>query len=255
MGVAIWLSRSGVAAWQAAGSEVHDDLGPRAIAARLLIRDGHTRRQRGAFWLNSYAPVSTAPDAEWDAYYDTIVRALGRMRHGDMLIWTCDANASVGRGSLGVSPDTRFAAGSEAVGPFGFDHLNASGRRLRTFMELYGLRSLSTFFRKRHYGTWQHPRSKLPHQLDHIIVACRDHRRGLFSDAGSWKGGQLVDSDHRAVLCKVNVQFHMRKRPPAVPRTRLAQLDYTELYSADGRADFAHNVVAAARQYLSLIHI
>ena len=28
----------------------------------------------------------------------------------------------------------------------------------------------STCFKKRNYGTWQHPRSKLLHQIDHFIV-------------------------------------------------------------------------------------
>ena len=126
---------------------------------------------------------------------------------------------------LCVSSDTRFGCGSEAIGSFGIDHLNASGRRFRSFLELHGLRSLSTFFCKRYYGTWQHPRSKLPYQLDHVVVAARDHRAGLFRDAGSWKGGQLVDSDHRAVMCKVDVRFHVPKRPPAeVAKTALSRV-------------------------------
>ena len=71
------------------------------------------------------------------------------------------------------------------------------------------------------------PRSKLPHQLDHVIKACKDHAR--FRDAGSWHVGKLIESDHRVVMCKLSIRF-LGRRKPTVPRAVLARLDYSELY-------------------------
>ena len=55
-------------------------------------------------------------------------------------------------------------------GPFGGPHTNDAGRRMHSFLSIRGLTTTTTFFQKKSYGTWIHPRSKLPHQLDHIIT-------------------------------------------------------------------------------------
>ena len=65
--------------------------------------------------------------------------------------------------------------------------------------ELY---TLTTHFPKKAYGTWWHPRSRLPHQIDHVITSLRD--RKCFLDAGS-RLGQLIDSDHKPVACKLRL--------------------------------------------------
>ena len=50
-----------------------------------------------------------------------------------------------------------------SIGSNGIEYTNVVGRRLRSFLELRELVLLSTFFKKKYYGTWQHPRSKLQH--------------------------------------------------------------------------------------------
>ena len=100
-----------------------------------------------------------------------------------------------------------------AIGSHGFNHVNVTGRRLRSFLESHDLAALSSFFKKKHYGTWQHPRSKLQHQLDHIFVSKYDLRR--FTNCESCASGQLVDSDHRCVQCSLRFLIHLqRKRDP-----------------------------------------
>ena len=60
-GTAIALSPEAQAAWRLAGSELHVDLGAKMIAIRLLVKD-----EKGIeLYFSAYAPVSTAPDAEW----------------------------------------------------------------------------------------------------------------------------------------------------------------------------------------------
>jgi hypothetical protein len=230
-GVALVLSRSATAAWQAAGSIVHNDLGPRVIAAPMLAQDARTRRPLGTYLVSSYAPTSDATVVEWDTYYSALATAVARMPSGYVLVICSDANASIGR----ATPDSNR---NGAVGPHGLDHVNASGRRLRSFLELHQLAALASFFWKRHYGTWMHPRSKLLHQLDHIFVARSDVHR--FTDAGS-RPGQLIDSDHRAVGCKLRITTGFQRKPDQ--RARLARLDYTSLYQESEQQAFARAVV------------
>ena len=159
LGLGIVLGRLAYAAWRHSGAVVHRDLGShRVMAVRLEVQE--QRRARGIFLLNGYAPVSSAPADEWDEYYDALSRGLARMRRGDLLIAGVDANASVGRGSLCVTPDTGAGDGSGAVGPHGIEHVNESGRRLRTWLELHELGTLSSHFTKNFYGTWLHPRTR-----------------------------------------------------------------------------------------------
>ena len=112
--------------------ERHVDLGPRVVAVRLRVKETGARCKSGAqplglLFISGYAPMSTAPEEEWDAYLASMAAAIGRARPGDVVVIATDANSSVGRGSLdGSSSDERAGA----VGPFGLKHINASGRRL-----------------------------------------------------------------------------------------------------------------------------
>ena len=114
-GVGIMLSPLAMAALDA----TYTDLGTRVVAVRLLDARG-----RGILLISGYAPVSTASDAEWDEYYDSLASATARGHTGDLHVIGTDGNASVGRGSLGGGGDGVHAG---AVGPFGLDHINASG--------------------------------------------------------------------------------------------------------------------------------
>ena len=81
------------------------------------------------------------------------------------------------------------------------------------------------------------------HQLDHVMVSRRDLYR--FTDAGSLRG-QLIDSDHRAVGCKLRLAEGQRQKLKESARTSLARLDFSCLRgpSADHeRRAFAHGVL------------
>ena len=160
-GVAIYLSRTASRAYDAADCQCYHE-GLRNIAVRLMANTaGGGRRSiaRSVFLLNSYAPTSGHSDQEWDDYYRDLSSVLGHMQNGDLLVWCTDGNASIGRSTGG---DTRGAA----VGPHGLDHINASGRRLCTFLELHELYAMTTHFHKKAYGTWWHPAS--PGAANHI---------------------------------------------------------------------------------------
>ena len=180
----------------------------------------------GVLLISGYAPVSTASEAEWIAYYSDVALALSHRHTGDVVVWGTDGNGSIGRGSIGQCDDER----TSAVGPYGIAHINHSGRRLRTFLETNELAALSSFFRKPYYGTWLHPRSKRMHQLDQVIVSRSDVFR--FTDAGSMRG-QLIDSDHRPVGCKLRIAVGQHRKA-ATDRSKLLGLDYTSIRGPAG---------------------
>eukprot|EP00966_Prymnesium_polylepis_P272307 6291227-Prymnesium_polylepis.2 len=64
--------------------EKHIDLGPRVVAVRLLTKQsGSSNDTLGILLISGYAPVSTASDAEWDAYYDSLGTAISRAHSRD----------------------------------------------------------------------------------------------------------------------------------------------------------------------------
>ena len=152
-----------------------------------------------------------------------------------LLIICADANASIGRGSLDGSGD------NTVVGPYGIDHLNDAGRRLRSFLNMNNLVSMSSFFKKKYYGTWQHPASKLQHQNDHAFTSRSDLRR--FTDAGGCSG-QLIDSDHRAVKCSLHAALRLQMKPQK-NREMLTRLDLEPLRDKDIAEKFSKKVVSA----------
>ena len=223
--------------------EKYVDLGPRVVAVRLLAKEASAHTQRGAvteslgvLLISGYAPVSTASEDEWNDYYDALSTPIARARQGDVVIIGTDGNASIGCGRLSGNSDDERAG---AVGPFGIAHMNASGRRLRSFMETHALASLAYFYRKAHYGTWQHPRSKLQHQLDHLLVSRQELKR--FADAGSLHG-QFIDSDHRPIGCKLRVAIQLQRKRPCA-RSKLSRLDYTSLREEPNAVSFSENVL------------
>ena len=82
----------------------------------------------------------------------------------DILLIGCDCNSS-----LGISYGRRPEEEQPSIGKFGLPHRNDAGVRSLTFIETMNLIAITTYFQKSSYTTWTHPRSKLPHQIDHLI--------------------------------------------------------------------------------------
>ena len=86
-----------------------------------------------------------------------------------------------------------------------------------SWLETSNLIAVTTYFQKKHYTTWSHPRSKLPHQIDHFISEKSDFCR--FIDANITK--PLLESDHLAIKCKLRVMSNYRKATKYRPVSRL----------------------------------
>jgi hypothetical protein len=67
--------------------------------------------------------------------------------------------------------------------------------------------SSSTFFKKRDYSTWSHPRFKLGHQIDHFV--CRKGDLCRVSNCGVV--ARLMDNDHQALHTTLRVGHTMVK--------------------------------------------
>ena len=63
MGVGFALSSNAIEAWNLAANEIHNDLGPRITAIRLLINLPN-QQQQGIFFISAYSPLSDAPIQE-----------------------------------------------------------------------------------------------------------------------------------------------------------------------------------------------
>ena len=236
-GTAIALSPEAQAAWRLAGSELHVDLGARMIAIRLLVKDGKGI-EVFLFLVSAYAPVSTASDEEWEVYYNRLQGCIERRRKDDILLIGTDSNASIGRN---LAPSDDIENQSSPRGVYGLTHENLSGRRFRTFLSVNNLKATTTFFKKKNYGTRQHPRSKKLHQLDHFIV--NGDMLKCVSDAGITT--PVLDSDHRALKCILRVQSRLKRRTDE--RQKLLQLDYSLIGTEDTAKRFCEEVVSSLR--------
>ena len=233
-GVAIVLSARGVDSWRAAGSIAHQDLGARVVAARLLVQDVKNR-DVGVFLVSAYAPVGVADNGIWDEFFANLDLCIARKQRGDILLIGADTNSSMGcRQSVN---DQIAVQQQHPLGKFGLHHTNNAGERFASYLAVNNLLALTTFFRKRQYGTWLHPRSKLLHQIDHFITAGEDFCR--FTDAGLSES--FIDSDHRAIKCKLRIMVRLKKCTPH--RQRLLRIDYDSLRNEDTRKAFCEKVV------------
>ena len=227
-GVGIVLNADGVESWRAGGYELHNDLGARIIAVRLLLRD-ESNRDVAVFLVSAYAPVSSEPDNVWEDYYDRLDKCIQRRRRDDILIIGTDSNSSIGTSSIGHRGP---------VGQFGLSHVNAAGRRFRAYLATSNFVAASTCFKKRNYGTWQHPRSKLMHQIDHFIVTNSSFKCVL--DTGITE--PMLYSDHRAIKCRLRVMCRLKKRTEI--RQKLIRLDHSKLNDNDVSSVFCQKVVS-----------
>ena len=152
------LSSLAVDAWRAAGCELHDDLGARVIAVRLLLRDKEGK-DIGVFLVSAYAPIGTADESLWENFFITLSACFARRKRGDILVVGSDTNSSMGYGS--TRDDFNEGRCRSTLGQFGLAHINDSGRRFSSFLAVNNMLALTTCFKKKSYGTWIHPRSKL----------------------------------------------------------------------------------------------
>ena len=136
----------------------------------------------------------------------------------DILVIGCDTNSSIG-----ASYKRSNYGSKRSIGPFGLTHRNRVGVRCNTYLEVNNLVAVTAYYKKNNYTTSNHPRSKLPHQINHIVIQKNDFCR--FIDAGATT--PLIYSDHKVVMYKLRISAHLKKR--SMPRPKLAKLNHDYL--------------------------
>ena len=124
---------------------------------------------------------------------------------------------------MGTCNEVKTTESIPSLGKYGIPYQNAAGVRFLTFLEINHLVATSTYFRKNSYVTWRHPRSKLPYQIDHILVEKSSFCRII--NVATVK--PVLDTDHLAIFCKLRILYNIRK---AIPNKRpLVKLDTDQL--------------------------
>ena len=149
----------------------------------------------------------------------------------DILIVGIDSNSS-----SGVNQNNEKTSVMNSVGKFGLPHVNNAGVRFSSYLEANFLVALTTYYKKKNYVTWTHPRSKLPHQIDHMTTEKSCFR--YFVDAGAI--APLIDSDHRAVFTKLRMKMNIVKR--ITHRQKIMRLDHSKLNDPRIKKQFCQKV-------------
>jgi hypothetical protein len=138
-------------------------------------------------------------------------------KSNEVLLICIDANASIG---------TRTHAKDPVLGPYGIERVNSAGRSLYDHLNAKGMCSAASFFSKPVHGSWQHPRSKKVHQLDHLLIPRSDLCR--VRDAGIWNK-PTVESDHAPLqmkLCIARNLFKANRIERKIHQSRVASQSY-----------------------------
>ena len=208
-GVGIFLgsrAKEGLDRATSQGKAIHNDLGDRVIAVRLVM-DNELGEETGLFIMSAYAPQSKDSDEVWNSFYASLEQGLARKKTEDMLMLRIDANASLG---IGVHR-------GDACGRYGNSRVSEAGRNFRMFLEQRGLVSLASFFRKgkvrygkgkrKPYNTWKEIGGNRSYQIDHMIT--EEANKKYVTDCGA--KGMLIDSDHKAMCCVVRLKILSRR--------------------------------------------
>ncbi|KAJ8417438.1 hypothetical protein AAFF_G00286650 [Aldrovandia affinis] len=170
-----------------------------ALSETRLADEGQLKEEKGgrpkATVVSAYAPTLDAQDADLD-------NILTKVPKEDKLILLGDFNARVGRNhNL-----WRGTIGKEGVG-----NTNSNGILLLSKCSEHSLVITNTLFRQKNKlkTSWMHPRSKLWHLIDYVVVRTKDRHdvlntRAMTSADDCW-------TDHRLIRSIMSISL-MRKR-------------------------------------------
>lgn len=169
----------------------------RLMTIRLMLASSQM-----ATVISAYAPTLDAQDEVKEAFYADLDKILFEVPKEDKLILLGDFNARVGRNHH----LWRGTLGREGVG-----NTNSNGILLLTKCSEHNLVITNTLFhQKTKFKTsWMHPRSKLWHLIDYVIVRSKDRRdvlntRAMTNADDCW-------TDHRLIRSIMSIRL-MRKR-------------------------------------------
>lgn len=159
--------------------------------------------------INVYAPTTAKVknDAnELHEMYGQIGNIINEVKNknSSLLLLCGDFNAKIGKSKIKEPCVGRYSRGFR----------NDSGQSLINFCATHQLFISNSSFKHpaRHITTWKNTRERndtniyIVNQIDYIIYPM--NKKHCLIDARSFSN-TLVDSDHRLVICKIEIEFHM----------------------------------------------
>ena len=198
---------------------------PVGVSERLMKMRLPLCQGRQATILSCYAPTLLATDEDKDSFYELIDAEIQRVPAADKLILLGDFNARVG---------TDNVAWEGVMGRHGIGKMNSNGHRLLSFCSQNELLISNTIFQLKdiHKGSWMHPRSKVYHMLDYVLMRRRDRQdiriTRVMRGAECW-------SDHLMVRSVLS----LRIRPPTRRRPAKKKLNCAGLATEANRTNLA----------------
>ena len=178
--------------------------------------------------ISAYAPTLTSNDDEKDKFYSDLQSLISSVRDTERLLLLGDFNARVGHD---------HSAWPDCLGLFGIGNINENGQRLLEFCSMNHLCITGSYFKTKnvHKVTWQHPRSKHWHQLDHIITKRKNLRD--FINSRTYHGADC-NTDHSLIIGKAKLKarkFHNHKH------TGTARMNTLMMTCGDNKKEFMNN--------------
>ncbi|XP_076057203.1 uncharacterized protein LOC143034739 [Oratosquilla oratoria] len=165
--------------------------------------------------VNVYAPTLVSDDEIKDRFYAQLNDIIQAIPREDKILLLGDFNARVG---------SSHHLWEGVLGRHGVGKCNDNGLRLLTFCSQHHLTITNTMFQlqNKFKTTWMHPRSKIWHLLDYVIV-----RRNDIKDVKITRAMRGADgcTDHRLVRSIL----HLKIRPPTRRQAPKKHLDLKAL--------------------------
>ena len=184
--------------------------------------------RRHATLVNVYAPTLNSDDNVKDQFYAQLHEIIQAIPREDKIILLGDFNARVGNS---------HHLWEGVLGCHGVGKCNDNGLRLLTFCSQHNLTITNTMFQlqNKFKTTWMHPRSKLWHLLDYVIVRHSDIKDVQITRAMRGADGW---TDHRLVRSI----FLLKIRPPARRQAPRKHLDLKALNNDATRSAFQNEL-------------
>ena len=189
---------------------------PKGVNDRLMTIRIKLRGNRYLTLVSVYAPTLTNDDLTKELFYENLEKTINETPAEDKLIVLGDFNARVGKDA---------ASWKGVLGLHGVGKENSNGILLLSKCAQHQLSITGTMFRQadKYKTTWQHPRSKHWHLIDHVLVRQRDikdvHSTRVMRGAECW-------TDHRLVRTKLALHI---QPPTRKGRTSIKKLDVNRL--------------------------
>ncbi|XP_008483671.1 craniofacial development protein 2-like [Diaphorina citri] len=197
----------------------------RIMSVQLLSQNTETT------FIACYAPTLNTDVHLIDSFYQELNQIVDKIPKKHGVILAGDFNARVGK---------RQNLMEDALGPHGTGLRNENGLRLINFCSQLNLHITNTWFQQKdkYKTTWQHPRTKQWHQIDHIIVRARDNTNVL--RCRSMRGAQC-ETDHHLVRASMKIQ--LRKFHPQ-NKVTLKSFDTKKLKTEETKNSFQSQITS-----------